>query len=94
MFHIVLMNLESDLNDSRDVCEVRVTSRPFFYILIDKIKIRSLLLGGFGHEPWMRPWNVMVKTCLGPGLNKIEGKLGTMFLKREGEHIKSKKQTE
>ena len=51
----------SNLVDKRDVCDVRVTSRPFF-TLIHIIKIRCLLPGGRSHEQGMRPSHVMGET--------------------------------
>ena len=51
----------SNLVDKRYVCDVRVTSRPFF-TLIHEMNIRCLLLRGRSHEQGMRPWNVVVET--------------------------------
>ena len=51
----------SNLVDKRDVCDVRVTSRPFF-TLIHIMKIGCLLPGGRSHEQGMRPSNVVVET--------------------------------
>ena len=53
-------------NDKRDVCDVQMTSRPFFFTLIHEINIRCLLLRGRSHEQGMRPWNIMVELCPGP----------------------------
>ena len=36
------------------------------FTLIHEIKIRCLLLGGRSHEQGMRPWNIMVVTCVWP----------------------------
>ena len=87
------MNLESGLNDSRDVCEVRVTSRPFFTFFNTQntgTEFASWRLQSWAKDVAMEcnGWNLSWTKVWS---NKKENE--TMSLKREGENIKSKKQT-
>ena len=78
----------------RDVCDALMTSRPFF-TLIYRLNIRCLLPGGRNHERWMRPFNIVVVTCVWPWFDEREfNRSQSDWNELNGGMVRSKKQTE
>ena len=78
----------------RDVCDALMTSRPFF-TLKHEINRRCLLLRGRSHEWWMRPFDIVVVTCVWPWFDEREfDRSQSDWNKLNGGMVRSKKQTE
>ena len=76
----------------RDVCDAQMTSRPF--TLIYGLNIRCSLPGGRSHEYWMRPFDIVVVTCVWPWFDEREFDCGQSdWNELNGGMVRSKKQT-